>query len=403
MFWSGRRTRQFRKKIETTAGPTDLLVESKQRTVITPSSPPTPSSFRHVRQSIMAMSLHDLALQADATLEVGVQLWGDVMLGDESAHAGEFPEDVDLFAVEAAAFHGAPSKASKARAAAPKGGARAHGHSAARKGVPVAPPKGGSRFAALSLVDPDDVEEEVKPATAAPWAPSAAPAAAGAVAPSLSALIEEARAEAVARAAAVAARIATAPAAAGAGAGEWRAAPRRMGGGGGGRTAGGRDNGCADSRRGVTGGGRGSERQGTEPVKPKTLAAPTNLGHDLDTEIAAKIEDDSSIYTLYIGNLPRRNPARCPKDWDEKRDGKWDPWFKFEQEVGELFREATKFRCHCPWVMVKGGTPCGALVEFDSPDDARDARDMLASSLKMDERVLRVELAKSNYKPLAKA
>jgi hypothetical protein len=328
---------------------------------------------------------------------------------------------------------------SKAPSAASKGGAGASGSTAARKGVRGAPSKGGgggSRFAALSLVDPDEVEEEAKPAPIAPWASPAAAAAGGAsaaaaaaspaggagawgpAAPSLSELmaadeadskVAAARREVAAAAARARAEAAAAAIAAGGG---WSTAAKGRGGAAGGAGAGAKGRGGGGgSARGSTGGGRKDDRRTIESTKP--ASKPTNLGRALDADTVDRLLDNSSIFTLYVGNLPRRNAAKAPKDWDEKRDGKWDPWYKLEEEIGDYFRSKTEMRCFCPWVIAKNGTAAGALVEFESPDDMRDflaahnrwveeegAEGKWVSDLEWDGRVLRVEPAKANYKPL---
>ena len=70
--------------------------------------------------------------------------------------------------------------------------------------------------------------------------------------------------------------------------------------------------------------------------------------------------------------------------------------------------------CRCPWVIAKGGTAAGALVEFESPDDMRDflaahnrwveeeGAGRWVSDLEWEGRVLRIEPAKANYIPLEK-
>jgi hypothetical protein len=392
------------------------------------------------------------AKRRTAEEEVPAPLWGDVMLGEDEAEAFP-PVGVDVLALELAEAEaarkaaelkaereariarlvktsGSSRKAGKApAAAAPAGGAGASGSTAAppRGRTRGAPPKGGgggSRFAALSVVDPDDVVVEAYVAPEAPWAGSAALApvsvAAAPAAPvkvSLAALMEADEADSKVAAARREAEAAAARARAEAVAADLAAAGWRTAAGGrgaaGGAGAGGKGRGGGSSfARGGTGGGRKDVRRASEPTKP--ASKPTNLGRDLDAETVERLLDNSSIFTLYVGNLPRRSPAKAPKDWDEKRDGKWDPWYKLEQEVGDFFRSKTEMECRCPWVIAKGGAPAGALVEFDSPDDMRDflaahnrwvegeaeGEGKWVSDLEWEGRVLRIEPAKANYKPL---
>ena len=373
-------------------------------------------------------------------------LWGDVMLGADEAEAFP-PMGVDMLAHDLARAEavrkaarleaerdsrmsrlvksgGSSSKTGKAPVAASKGGAGASGSTSDRKvarGAPLKGSGGGSRFAALSLVDPDEVEEEAKPAPIAPWAApaaGAAPVAAPAVAVvSLADLMAADDADskvAAARrevAAAAARARAEAAAAAFAAAGGWSTAAKGRGGAAGGAGAGASSRSGGGSGRGGTGGGRKDDRRAKEPTKPASKL--TNLGHALDAEVVDRLLDNSSIYTIYVGNLPRRNAAKAPKDWDERRDGKWDQWYKLEQEIGDFFRSKTEMPCRCPWVIAKGGAPAGALLEFDSPDDMRDflglhnrwveeegGEGKWVSDVEWDGRVLRLEPAKSNYKPL---